>query len=1082
MQAHLAQSIPVSQWPQAYAQSLGQNAQTLSRGVEGRPVNDPELAALSDNLKRGSSLMIASLISGGTMGKPMAGRELLGFAGWYAAMAATPRLRNILTRLTTGLPMGQTFVSTQGERQRVFNESSRIPRHLLPQSMQQRVARRINDTLDNVQDSMQKISAQAETAWLLAAGPLTPVLASALNHVTAEPIGRGVHALQKALPASPEIQLKRLAGEGTSDLTHWWHDFDRALTRGLNLGSLKHGLQSTPQQLAQHLHSLGQHPEQLAHAKTLFETQRTNINAIVSQSTPLIEKSNSEAGRAAEHAISGARNSLRRYRYLLEKLPTLSKAQIETALNGNTLAEFQKMITAGRFKTAMAMLGDCPDATNTLAAALRGRKFNEAFKRFGVHPAKHLQQLAEASLRTRLWRTRYLGMLGGGVAASWALYSALAPKKSPPAQHQHVTSANATNLNQLTQDPKMQKALHSAAQNGSLDVGVLSQMPAAEGFKLLQAKPMDTANAPRFGQTPFVPGMGSFTPAMPLNTQPRLAFAPPLQDARRIAGAPAAGYDAPIQNYNSVAGASAAGYDTPFKNTPAMPLKRMLQKNQAQIYAINIRTFAAQDKNGDGKFDWQMGETGTFLNAINRLDELKAMGINTIHLLPIVDSADMLKYGNAGSVYAAENMHRVNPQFVSPQEQAAFAATHNGQKLTPELAARMFVDACHARGIAVMADVPSCAGLDLAIAKPELIELDKQGHFKIPNNWVDILMMKPDGPEVRQYFDGFFKLMANGLGVDGFRADVARARTDDFWRWAIGQYPNHGWLGETYTEETSAINNIPADRPAELLKAGFDNVYGQFHIFHNLHSADDYIQYLTNAYEHELLPAAQAGRGGKSLLGSFYTHDDHSSFNVGGPLLMLLQAGLMASQPWTTPYVIDGQQTGDPKDLDIFNFGPRPGGNNPEIAAMMQHLFTLRNSTAPSAPFMTNAAPGAPAIGDVLRSGAFIPLPVSKPRDGANQIIAFARHLNGKTVLVLANKDLNARSAGKITLPGALPGMAMARLTPAYGQPSQIKLNEVGALSVDLAPGTFHMFEVALPNLPINAANAGLKAYPGVLG
>ena len=56
--------------------------------------------------------------------------------------------------------------------------------------------------------------------------------------------------------------------------------------------------------------------------------------------------------------------------------------------------------------------------------------------------------------------------------------------------------------------------------------------------------------------------------------------------------------------------------------------------NSTIIYAINIRTFNANDKNGNGIIEFDEGETsGTFLNAIDRLDELKKEGITTLHVL-----------------------------------------------------------------------------------------------------------------------------------------------------------------------------------------------------------------------------------------------------------------------------------------------------------------------------------------------------------------------------------------------------------------------------------------------------------------
>jgi glycosidase len=476
------------------------------------------------------------------------------------------------------------------------------------------------------------------------------------------------------------------------------------------------------------------------------------------------------------------------------------------------------------------------------------------------------------------------------------------------------------------------------------------------------------------------------------------------------------------------------------------PSKTLFLNNKAVIYALNVRTFTSQDRNGDGKISWSLGESGTFVGAIQRLDELKRLGVNVIHVLPITTPGQMTYLGNAGSVYAAADLHKLNPQFAPP-----------GHNVNED--AKRFVEEAHKRGIYVMVDIPSCGAKEFTKTHPELLAKDRNGKFLVPASWVDIMMFK-NGPELQNYYEGFFDLMANQLGVDGFRADVARARTLDFWQhFAKEKYPDKAWLAETYTEEPFTIRNIPRDCPQELMKAGFDSIYGQFHIFHQLPNADAYMKYLTDSY-----PLLRQAGTGKSFIGSFYTHDDHSLMTVTGPIQYMLNAGLMAAQPWTNPYIMDGYTTGDETDVDIFNYTFQAKGNHPEIGQVLKKILDVRQQTG---------TPQAPGVGDLLTKGWFVPL---KTEDPSRQIIAFARHLNGKTVLVVANKDINARHQGTIQVPGLNDPNPVKDLAPAYGQPSVIQPKNNG-LKVDLGPGRFHLLEVNTPNL----LNAGLKAYPGVL-
>ena len=56
-------------------------------------------------------------------------------------------------------------------------------------------------------------------------------------------------------------------------------------------------------------------------------------------------------------------------------------------------------------------------------------------------------------------------------------------------------------------------------------------------------------------------------------------------------------------------------------------LRTLFTNNKANICGINLRTFNAQDLNGNEIID-EDEVSGNFLNAIDRLDEIKNLGIN----------------------------------------------------------------------------------------------------------------------------------------------------------------------------------------------------------------------------------------------------------------------------------------------------------------------------------------------------------------------------------------------------------------------------------------------------------------------
>ena len=134
-------------------------------------------------------------------------------------------------------------------------------------------------------------------------------------------------------------------------------------------------------------------------------------------------------------------------------------------------------------------------------------------------------------------------------------------------------------------------------------------------------------------------------------------------------------------------------------------LRTLFLNNQAVIMEVNIRSFNSQDINGDGFIQENLGEVrGTFLNAIDRLDELKNLGVNTLHVLPITPTGKLKALGTAGSLYAASSFDSLNPDLID-----------KNSKLSPEEQAKKFIEEAHKRNIRIIIDVPACASYDLVI-------------------------------------------------------------------------------------------------------------------------------------------------------------------------------------------------------------------------------------------------------------------------------------------------------------------------------------------------------------------------------
>ncbi|MDD3593926.1 MAG: alpha-amylase family glycosyl hydrolase [Candidatus Gastranaerophilales bacterium] len=486
-------------------------------------------------------------------------------------------------------------------------------------------------------------------------------------------------------------------------------------------------------------------------------------------------------------------------------------------------------------------------------------------------------------------------------------------------------------------------------------------------------------------------------------------------------------------------------------------LRSMFENNKVVMHALIPRTFNAKDKDGNHLIE-DGEEQGTFYNAVERLDELKKYGVNTLHLLPINPPGTTGAFGTAGSLYA-------------PKDYLQIDETLGGKE-----GFKYFVDECHKKGIRVMVDLPSCASLDLFNARPDLMAVDERGYAETPQGWQDIRMFDPytdkDKKILNKALVDYHKQFVDMLlecGADGIRADVARAKPAEFWDEIISytrsKNPEFAFLAETYTyEDASPMLNMPHDRPEELLAVGFDSYYGQYHIF-PLRQKASYL----HDYVVENLDMSHRLPKGKSLIGSFATHDDKSPISNGGVPYCNLTTGLQFTLPMTNPYFVTGFESGDTyiypyKDkpaqksatdsfqyivhsqmVDIFNLSRKPGGEHPEIGDFMGRMAQIRKDHE-----------------DLIAKGSYIPFKDTQNKN--DKIIAYARHKDGKTLLTIANRDVNAVQKGKITIPGLKASQPLVDLTLPYGQPSRYTaLNNT--VEVELGPARVHVFEIDTPDI-----------------
>ena len=431
-------------------------------------------------------------------------------------------------------------------------------------------------------------------------------------------------------------------------------------------------------------------------------------------------------------------------------------------------------------------------------------------------------------------------------------------------------------------------------------------------------------------------------------------------------------------------------------------LRSKFLNNETMIMEINIRSFNSQDLDSDGFIQEERGEVrGTFINAIDRLDEIKNLGINTLHILPITPTGRLKALGTAGSLYSASDFSTLSP----------FLQDTNSE-LTLEQQAKKFIQEAHNRGIRIIVDVPACASYDLYLQRPDLFVRNAKGEPVLPADWTDVRLLATGTEEkidsnVYSLYKDFVKYMIS-LGVDGIRADVAHCKTKAFWQKLI-EYsrtkdPEFLWLAESSESWSEPISPYAVFTPYnELLDAGFDGYYGSFFNLKDWKTGKE-----LNNQILQTLNNTKNFTTSKSAIGSFTTHDEVSPIRLKGQSFSDMIIWLNATLPINS-YFVDGFQTGDDYNylmgnktaqisytddeiyfthrgqIDIFNLSRKPGGNNGYI----KNNFILGNNVKKS-------------LLPILNNGTFTPIKIKNPN-----IFGYSYEYNKQRLFVFGNLDFN---------------------------------------------------------------------------
>ena len=195
-----------------------------------------------------------------------------------------------------------------------------------------------------------------------------------------------------------------------------------------------------------------------------------------------------------------------------------------------------------------------------------------------------------------------------------------------------------------------------------------------------------------------------------------------------------------------------------------IPFSHVPDTRDVILYQVNIRAFSPQ---------------GNFRGVDNRLDSIKALGVNVVYLMPTYP-VGILKAKN--STYCIKDYYGVNQEFGNLND------------------LRALVEDAHKRNLAVMLDwVANHTSWDNDwIRNKDWYEQDSAGNIIFPpEGWEDVAQLNFNNTAMRLAMIRAMKYWVLAANIDGYRCDFVDGPPVDFWKQAIDtlrQIKNHHLL------------------------------------------------------------------------------------------------------------------------------------------------------------------------------------------------------------------------------------------------------------------------------------------------
>ncbi len=353
------------------------------------------------------------------------------------------------------------------------------------------------------------------------------------------------------------------------------------------------------------------------------------------------------------------------------------------------------------------------------------------------------------------------------------------------------------------------------------------------------------------------------------------------------------------------AAASAPG-DPPQYGTPYAPVP---DPQDLMIYQVNPRSFSLE---------------GTLAGVQARLDSIKALGVNTLYLLPTYPIGIEK---TVHSPYCIRDYQAVNAEFGTLED------------------LRALVEEAHKRKMIVLLDwVANHTAWDHPwIANKAWYKQDDAGNIISPpkTGWLDVAALNYDNADLRRAMIEAMRYWVFAANIDGYRCDAADFIPVDFWKEAIASLR---------TIDTHRLRLFAEGKRKENFAAGFDLQYGMS-FYNNLTNRVYGTHQSVTSFDILNTTEYRDADGDDQVVRYISNHDVDQS--EGSPLATLggrqgsLAAFVVVAYMKGVPMIYDGQEVGCPVKLSFFDKStPIDWSLNPDLTEEYKRLLALRNESA----------------------------------------------------------------------------------------------------------------------------------------